>query len=338
MSTLRWGILATGMITHLFTQDAVRAGLHVTSVGSRSRASAEAFAAEFSIPHAHGSYAELVASDDVDIVYIGTPHPMHYANAVLALEHGKHVLVEKPLTLNAAEAAALRDLARSQGLLLMEAMWTRYLPHMERIRHLLHAGGIGEVRALMADHTQSISTDPSHRLNALELGGGSLLDLGIYPISLAWDLLGQPTAVTASARLSETGADAEVATIMTHASGALSTSLSTSRSAGPNQAHILGTAGRIEVDSIWYNATSFTHYDAAGEVVERYRSSVPGRGMQYQALAAERFITEGSLDSDLLPLDESVAIMGTLDEVRRQIGVVYPGEGEGADVRTAGSV
>lgn len=326
MKNLRWGILATGMITRMFTRDAIMAGINVTSVGSRSRESAEDFAAKFAIANAYGSYEELTASDDVDIVYIGTPHPMHYANAVLALEQGKHVLIEKPLTINATEAATLRDLARSNGLLLMEAMWTRYLPHMIRLREILAAGGIGEVRAVFADHTQSISTDPAHRLNALELGGGSLLDLGIYPVSLAWDLLGEPTSVKASARLSETGADAEVATIMTHASGALSTSLSTSRAAGPNHAHILGTEGRIEIHAVWYNATNFTHYNTAGDVIERYESDVAGRGMQYQALAAERFITDGTLDSDLLPMDESVAIMGTLDEVRRQIGVVYPGE------------
>ena len=236
------------------------------------------------------------------------------------------MLVEKPFTLNAAEAARVRDVAAAGGLLAMEAMWTRYLPHMARIRELLAEGTLGDVRAVTADHTQSISTDPAHRLNALELGGGALLDLGIYPVSFAWDMLGAPTTVTAAARLSETGADAEVATIFTHASGALSTTLSAARSAGPNTAHVIGTDARIDIDRVWYNATSFRVTRPDGTVVEDYVSQIAGRGMQYQAIAAERILAEGRTDSDILPHDVTVAIMGTLDEIRAQIGVRYPGE------------
>ena len=175
---LRWGILATGGIAHAFTRDLRTAGLDVVAVGSRHADAAAAFAAEFDIPHAHGSYEDLVADPDVDIVYISTPHPLHAENAILALEAGKHVLVEKPFTLNATEAARVRDVAARQGLLAMEAMWTRYLPHMVRIRELIDSGALGEIRAVLADHTQRISSDPAHRLNALELGGGALLDLG----------------------------------------------------------------------------------------------------------------------------------------------------------------
>ena len=193
MTGLRWGILATGGIAHMFTKDLRTAGLDIAAVGSRRADAARAFADEFEIPHAHDSYEALVDDPDVDIVYVATPHPAHADNAILALEHGKHVLVEKPFTLNAAEAARVRDVAAANGLLAMEAMWTRYLPHMVRIRELLAEGALGDVRAVTADHTQSISTDPAHRLNALELGGGALLDLGIYPVSFAWDVLGAPT-------------------------------------------------------------------------------------------------------------------------------------------------
>jgi predicted dehydrogenase len=326
MTGLRWGILATGGIAHMFTKDLRTAGLDIAAVGSRRADAARAFADEFEIPHAHDSYEALVSDPDVDIVYVATPHPAHADNAILALEHGKHVLVEKPFTLNAAEAARVRDVAAANGLLAMEAMWTRYLPHMARIRELLAEGALGDVRAVTADHTQSISTDPAHRLNALELGGGALLDLGIYPVSFAWDMLGAPTTVTAAARLSETGADAEVATIFTHASGALSTTLSAARSAGPNTAHVIGTDARIDIDRVWYNATSFRVTRPDGTVVEDYVSQIAGRGMQYQAIAAERILAEGRTDSDILPIDETVAIMGTLDEIRAQIGVRYPGE------------
>jgi predicted dehydrogenase len=323
---LRWGILATGGIAHAFAHDLRTSGRDLTAVGSRRREAADAFAAEFDIAHAHGSYEDLVADPDVDIVYISTPHPLHAENAILALEAGKHVLVEKPFTLNAAEASRVRDVAAEKGLLAMEAMWTRYLPHMVRVRELIADGALGDIRALTADHTQRITTDPAHRLNALELGGGALLDLGIYPISFAWDILGAPLTVGATATFGPTGADSEVATVFSHASGALSTTLSAAHAAGPNTAHVIGTEARIDIDHVWYSPTSFRLVAADDTIVEEYRSSVAGRGMQYQALAAERYVAEGANDSDILPIDETVAIMGTLDAVRTLIGLRYPGE------------
>lgn len=325
-SSLRWGILGPGGIARAFTSDLRTAGLDVAAVGSRRQQTADAFAADFGIPRAHGSYEDLVADPDVDIVYVATPHPMHAANALLAIEAGKHVLVEKPFTLNAAEAAEVRDAAAARGVLAMEAMWTRYLPHMVRIRELIASGALGEVRAVIADHTQLLPDDPAHRINALELGGGALLDLGIYPISFAWDVLGAPLSIAASARLGDAGSDTEVATVMAHESGAISTSLSASRAAGPNTATVIGTDARIEIDRVWYSATSFRVVGPDGAVREEYRSDIDGRGMQYQALAAERVIGEGRTDSDILPIDETVAIMETLDEIRELVGVRYPGE------------
>lgn len=326
MTGLHWGILATGGIAHAFTSDLRTAGLDVAAVGSRRIDSAREFADRYDIPHAHGSYEELVADPSVDIVYIATPHPGHVDNALLALDHGKHVLVEKPFTLNAAEAASIRDKAAEKGLLAMEAMWTRYLPHMVRIREIIAAGTLGDIRVVSADHTQKISTDPAHRLNALELGGGALLDLGIYPISFAVDVLGLPEQVTALARLSDAGSDAEVATIFVHAGGAVSTTVSSSRAAGTNTAQIVGTEARIEIDRVWYTPTSFRVVTPDNEVAEEFTGEIEGRGMQFQALAAERLVADGATSSDVQPIDETVAIMGVLDEVRRQIGVVYPSE------------
>lgn len=326
MTALRWGILATGGIAHAFAADLRTANLDLRAVGSRSQASADAFAAEFDIPNAHPSYEALVADPDVDIIYVSTPHPMHHANARLTLEHGKHVIIEKPFTLNRAEAEDLQALAAEKGLLVTEAMWTRYLPHMIRIREIIAAGTLGEIRAVMADHTQKLPTDPAHRLNALELGGGALLDLGIYPISFIHDVLGAPTSIRASARLIETGVDSEVATVMTHENGAISTSLSSSRAAGPNAAAIVGTDARIDIDRVFYAATSFRVTTPDGTVVEEYTTNIDGRGMQFEALAAERLVAENNIAGDILPIAETVAIMGTLDEIRRQIGVTYPGE------------
>ncbi|CAL4860198.1 Gfo/Idh/MocA family oxidoreductase [Microbacterium sp. MM2322] len=324
MTALRWGILATGGIAHAFTADLNTAGLTVSAVGSRRLESAQEFATTYGIPRAHGSYEELVADPEVDIVYIATPHSHHLPAAALALEHGKHVLIEKPLTLDADQAVAIRDLAADHGLLAMEAMWTRYLPHMVRLREILAAGIIGEVRVLSADHTQNLPTDPAHRLNDLSLGGGALLDLGIYPVSFAWDILGEPDEIRASGRLGETGADTDVAISVRHASGGVSSLLTSMRGAGANAAQIVGTTGRIEIDGVFYAPTSFRVFDLDGTLVEEFRTEIEGRGMQFQALYAEKLIAEGRTDSDLLPIAESIAIMGTLDEIRRQIGVIYP--------------
>ena len=326
MTGLRWGILATGGIASAFASDLRTAGLDLVAVGSRSQESADAFAARFDIPHAHASYEALATDPDVDIIYVSTPHPMHLEGARLALENGKHALVEKAFTLTEAEAAELRDLAAEKGLLVMEAMWTRYLPHMVRLREIIAEGTLGEVRAVTADHTQSLPVDPAHRLNALELGGGALLDLGIYPISFVWDILGAPQTIQAAGRLVETGADSEVATVMTHAGGAVSTTLSSSRAAGRNSAAVIGTQARAVLVRVWYTPTSFQVIATDGTVLEEYVSQVEGRGMQFQAYAAERFVAEQRLTGDVLPIDETVAIMGTLDEIRRQIGVRYPSE------------
>lgn len=186
----RWGILATGFIAGLFVSDLKQNGHTVSAVGSHSQAAADAFAARFDIPHAHASYEALVADPDVDIVYVATPHPYHLEHATLALNAGKHTLIEKPITVNAAQAQQIVDLAADKGLLVLEAMWTRFLPMMARIREVIAAGTLGDVRTLIVDHTQDLPDDPAHRINALELGGGALLDLGIYPVSFAWDLFG----------------------------------------------------------------------------------------------------------------------------------------------------
>ena len=323
---LRWGILATGGIAHAFANDLKLNGFTVQAVGSRSQESADAFAAEFGIPNAHGSYEALAADPEVDVIYVSTPHPMHAAGATLALEAGKHVLVEKAFTVNATEARALAELAASKGLLVLEAMWTRYLPHMARIREIIAEGVLGDLRTLIADHTQLLSDDPAHRINALELGGGALLDLGIYPVSFAWDLFGAPDTIHASATFRPTGADAQIAVVFGYEGGRMAVTHSASDAQGANTAVVLGTEARIEIDHVWYTPTTFRVVAADGTVLEEYRSEVTGRGMHFQAEAVERLVAAGTLTGDLLPIDETVAIMATLDEIRRQIGLAYPGE------------
>ena len=329
MTGLRWGILATGGIAGAFAADLRAAGLDLVAVGSRSQESADAFAARFDVAHAHPSYEALVADPDVDIVYVSTPHPMHHANARLALEAGKHVLVEKPFTLNRAEADDLRALAAQRGLVVTEAMWTRYLPQMVRLRELIADGALGEIRTVSASHTQQLPDDPSHRLNALDLGGGALLDLGIYPLSFVWDVLGAPTSVRAVGRLIETGADSEVATVMTHDGGVVSTTFSSSRVAGSNTAVVLGTKARVEIEPAWSASSRLRLIGADGTVIDEFGGPLPSdapRGMEHEAIAAERLVREGLTGGDVMPIADTVAIMGMLDEIRSQIGVRYPSE------------
>lgn len=323
---LRWGILATGWIAELFVKDLQLTGHAVTAVGSRSQAGADRFAATFGIPRAHGSYDSLVADPEVDIIYIATPHPQHAAAARLALNAGKHILVEKAFTLNAAEAAEIVALAQSRGLVVLEAMWTRFLPHMVRLRQIIAEGRLGEIRSITADHRQKLPDDPKHRLNALELGGGALLDLGIYPISFAWDILGKPQNILAAATFRATGADAQVATILHYANGAMATTLSSSDSAGPNRASVVGTKGRVEIDRVWYCPTQLRVYDNDNTLLESFDGTVEGRGMQFQAREVERLVAAGLTAGEILPPAQSVAIMETLDEIRRQIGLRYPSE------------
>ena len=326
---LRWGILATGLIAELFATDLNAAGLHISAVGSRSDQKAKAFAERFGIGTVHASYEALVADPNVDIIYVATPHPYHAQNAKMALEAGKHVLVEKAFTLNGAEADAIAALARAKNLVLLEAMWTRFLPHMKRIHEIIDAGTLGTLRSVHAEHRQSLPTDPKHRLNAPELGGGALLDLGIYPVSFAYDILGAPSSVTATARFTQTGVDAEIAITMKHAGDAISTSVSVLDCAGSNDAVIYGADARIEIDGVWYIPTSFRVIDHSGNVLEEFDQVVESRGMQYQAFEMERLVASGEAETPLMPLTQTLAIMHTLDEIRAQIGLVYPGEKKG---------
>jgi predicted dehydrogenase len=323
---LGWGILATGGIAELMTRDLVAHGHRVAAVGSRHAESAREFAARHGIARSHASYDDLVADPAVDVVYVATPHPFHAANSLSALAAGKHVLVEKAFTLNAAQARAVVRQAAERRLVVMEAMWTRFLPHMAFVRDVLADGRLGEVCSVHADHTQKLTDDPTHRLNDPALGGGALLDLGVYPVSFAHAVLGPVADVVASASMRETGVDCEVSTILRHRDGGLSTSFSSSRTKGPNVATILGTEGRIDLEAVWYAPSAVVVRDVRGRELDRFEASVSGRGMQYQAAELERVVASGEVSSPILPPEESVAVVETLDQVRAAIGLRYPGE------------
>ncbi|MCD4851565.1 Gfo/Idh/MocA family oxidoreductase [Arthrobacter sp. AK01] len=321
--TIRWGILGTGFIAGLQTKDLNENGFTVQAVGSRSLDSSKAFAEQYGVATAHGSYEDLVADPLIDVVYIATPHPFHHANALLALNAGKHVLVEKSFTMNAREAQDIIDVAESKGLVALEAMWTRFLPHMIRVRDIIDAGTIGEVRKVVASHNQSLPQDPAHRLNDPALGGGALLDLGIYPVSFAFDILGTPAAIRASASMSATGVDRQTAAIFEYINGAQAIVDCELDAASANRAMVIGTNGWIDIEHTWYNPVPFTVHAVDGSVIERYDEPVGSRGMQFQAAELERLVRDGSTAGTILPPAETVAIMAAMDEIRKQIGLSY---------------
>ena len=323
----RWGVIGTGGIAAKFVTDlGLLPDTEVVAVGSRSQDSADAFADEFDIARRHPSYQSLVDDPDVDVVYVSTPHPGHFPAAMLAIQAGKAVLCEKPFTLNATEAADLIAAARQHGVFLMEAMWTRFLPHVVRIRELLAEGSLGEIRTVLADHGAFFPHVPQHRLFNPELGGGALLDLGVYPVSFASMVLGSPARVTAVSAPATTGVDAQTSMLLEHDGGRHAVLTTTLAARTPNRAAIAGTLARIEVDATWYAPTDFTLVAVDGTELERFVDKGQGNGLRHQAAAVANCLADGRLESAVMPLDESLSVMKTMDEVRRQIGLVYSSE------------
>jgi predicted dehydrogenase len=317
-SPVRWGILGTGGIASAFAADLrlTDSGAAV-AVGSRSQGSADRFANEFGIEKRHASYESLVADPDVDVIYVATPHPMHHDNAILALRAGKHVLVEKPFTMNAAEAREIVRVARDHGLFAMEAMWTRFLPHIAIIRDWLAQGVLGEVVALTADHGQWFAEDPQFRLFAPELGGGALLDLGVYPVSFASMVLGTPSRIVSMSDPAFTGVDAQTSMLFGYDNGAQAVLTCTLRAKSPTRAVIVGSDARIEVEGAFYAPATVTLVPRNGAPT-RVESVHEGRGLRHQADEVARRLAAGDVESPLMTLDETISIMETMDTVLAQ--------------------
>ena len=317
-SPVRWGILGTGGIASTFVADLRLSDSGVVSaVGSRSQGSADRFADEFGIANRHAGYESLVADPDVDVVYVATPHPMHHDNAILALRAVKHVLVEKPFTMNAVEAREIVRVARENGRFAMEAMWTRFLPHVVVIRDWLARGALGEIVTVTADHGQWFAEDPEFRLFAPELGGGALLDLGVYPVSFASMVLGTPDRIVSMSDPAFTGVDAQTSMLFGYDSGAQAVLTCTLRAKSPTRASIVGTDARIEIDGDFYAPTDITLIPRHGEPTS-IESVHEGRGLRHQADEVARRLAAGDLESPVMPLDETISIMETMDTVQAQ--------------------
>ncbi len=310
--------MGTGGIARTFTSDLRHLGHEVAAVGSRAKETAEEFAGRFGIERAYASYEALAADDRVDVVYVATPHNFHHAAARLCLEAGRAVLVEKPLTTNAADAEDLAALARDRGLFAMEAMWTRFNPLVVRLRELVTDGAIGDVTAVYADFAEAVGFDPEHRLWSPGLAGGALLDLGVYPVSFASMLLGEPDRVQAVATKAPTGVDASTGILLGYASGAVAALHCGFLGASSQTATVVGTAGRIEVGSPFWVPTAMTVHRAGAEP-ETHALDLNGDGYTYQAEEVARCVEAGLTESPAMPLDETVAILRTLDLIGSRI-------------------
>ncbi|MGI5374955.1 Gfo/Idh/MocA family protein [Streptomyces sp. CA-251387] len=333
--SVRWGILATGGIAAAFTADLVDLpDAEVVAVASRRQDSADAFAERFGIPRAYGDWAALAQDDDIDVVYVATPHSAHRAAAGLCLEAGRNVLCEKAFTLNAREAEELVALAKARGSFLMEAMWMYCNPVVRRLKALVDDGVIGEVRHVQADFGLAGPFPPSHRLRDPAQGGGALLDLGVYPVSFAQLLLGEPSDVSARATLSAEGVDLQTGALLSWDGGAMASVHCSIVGGTATSASVTGSQGRIDVPSGFFFPDRFVlHRD--GRDPEEFTADPadgPRNSLRHEAAEVMRALRAGETESPLVPLDGTLAVMRTLDAIRDRVGVRYPGEAPDEDL------
>jgi predicted dehydrogenase len=331
--TLRWGILAAGSIARVFAKDLAiidpnHQSHRITAVASRDIVRAAQFASDFEIPQHFGSYSEVLESSDVDVVYIANVQSAHFATVMQALDAGKHVLCEKPFAINLREADAMFARAREKGLFVMEAMWTRFLPHIKKVLDVIESGAIGEPRFVIADHGQWVYRKRDHRLLDPARGGGALLDLGVYPITLAHLILGNPEKITANASFTDRGVDSEVSISLHYAAGRSATLHTTIESVTATRATIAGNDGRIEIDRSFYAPTGFTLFGHDGREM-RFENplQIPGYvGLGEQVSEVARAIAAGEIESPLRKHQETREVLWIMDEIRKRIGLRYPSE------------
>ncbi len=322
---IRWGVVGPGAIAVGFADamQSVDDGT-IVAVASRSAERADTFGDRFGVPHRYSDIEDLMADDDVDAVYVATPHSSHESDTIRSLRAGKHVLCEKPMALNASQVERMVAEARHRGLFLMEAIWSRFLPAYRSLVGVLEEGRIGDPLLVEADFGFRRDFEPEHRLFNPELGGGALLDLGIYPVQLCSLVLGAPERVVADAVLGKTGVDEQVAAVLRHPGGTMGVVKAALRVTLSCTARISGTEGWIDLPLLMHCPNSLTVNTAAG--AEQIDGSYPGNGLRFEIAEVHRCLAAGLSESPVVPWAESLALATTLDAIRAQIGVVYPGE------------
>ena len=321
--SLRWGVIGTGIAGPFVHALHAHTTQRAVAVAARDRAKTEAFARTHGIGTVHADPSALIEDPEVDVVYVSTPHPLHHAQALEAVAAGKHVLIEKPIAMSAAEAREITDAGRAAGVLVQEAMWTRYLPQSDIIRQVLADGLLGDVRLVRADFGLVMPFDPAHRLWNAELGGGALLDAGVYPISFASSVLGTPTSVTAAGSLGPSGVD-ERADLLLPSAGATALASTSLVTALPVTASIMGSDGRLDVLSPFFvpSGVTLTTASPGAEEAVTWRDTLfdeVHEGLGYQATYVASYVSEGRVESPLHDHAETVSVMATIDEARRQI-------------------
>jgi len=324
-----FGVLATGGIAASFVRDLVNApGTRAVAVGSRTLDRARAFAAEHHVDTAYGSYEEVLADPAVDVVYVATPHAVHEENVLAALDAGKAVLCEKPLAMTERQATRMVDAARSRGLFLAEAMWMRCNPTLRAMVAGIEAGWVGEVRQVRADLGLVARSDPDSRWHDPALGASSLLDIGVYPLTLATWLLGEPDDVQGVAILDERGVDDTAGLVLSYASGAVATLSCSQRAWSDSAASVAGSDGRVEIPASMHHPPSVTRFFGARDEPRTETVSEPmiGHGLAHEAIEVARCLRAGETESPLLRLDDSLLVARLLDRARAACGVRLPAD------------
>ncbi|MBV6443262.1 MAG: gfo/Idh/MocA family oxidoreductase [Haliscomenobacteraceae bacterium CHB4] len=328
MRTYNWGIIGASKIARKFADDLKRlsnARLHAVASTSADRAAA--FAAEYGAAHSFGRYEDMVHCPDLDIVYVATPHVLHCENTLFCLEHGIPVLCEKPFAMNSAEAHRMVAAARKNRVFLMEALWTRFIPAVSQVFELIEAGEIGMVHTVKSDFGFRMPFDPSHRIFNKALGGGSLLDIGIYPALLSLLTFGKPDAkdILAAATFTQTGVDESCAFSFRYPGNRLAIGHSTVAATTPVEAWLFGTEGTIYLHPRWHHTERLTvsRYEGRGEIKHDLQFPYEGWGYAFEAAHVMQCLENEMLESDKLPLDLTLNLVETLDDIRAKVGLEY---------------
>ena len=323
---IRVGVLGPGGIVRRVMKDFHSGrGYELTAVASRSAERAERAARAYGAKYAFDSYEALAACDEVDLVYVAVPHPFHCPLSIRMMEHGKHVLCEKPMALNERETRLMADCAREHGVFLMEAMWTRCFPAMRELVRLVRAGEIGQVSHIYATFPAVCDEDPESRLFKPALGGGALLDIGVYPLMACTQLLGwEPESVQGACQYASTGVDMRISMQLRYPGGATAQLMAGMDVCGPSQMLVYGTKGHIHMDNFWH-PTSFMVHPLDGKERE-YAFPPENEGYHHEFEEAARCIREGLTESPLVTLEESIAVARITEKLRRDAGIIYPGE------------
>lgn len=326
---IQWGIIGTGSIAHQFARGlSILQDCELTAVCSRTQESADKFGEEFDVPHRHVGEENMASDKDVDVVYVATPNPMHMNGTLACLDGGKAVLCEKPFAINVSEVIKMVERARKRGLFLMEAMWTYFFPAMVKVRKLVSAGAIGDIRLVQSNFCFRSGWNPEGRLLNPELGGGSLLDIGVYNIALAHMVYGQqPTRISSLAHLGETGIDEQSSVILGYENGAMAVLTCSIRTDTLHEAAVYGTNGFIRIPHMFWQPDRLIVKTGQDEEKE-IRFDRMGNGYNYEAVEVMKCLRNDDVESRIMPLDLSLAVIRVMDEVRQQWGLVYPMEGK----------